>query len=51
MTDDDIVKLYDELVKEFGDKLPNPEHFPIQFKYYIRLYLHLKELGSKNGNS
>lgn len=29
---------YNELQKLFGDQLPNPEHHPIQFAYFIKLY-------------
>lgn len=38
MTDQEALDFYDELVKEFGDKLPNPEQQPIEFKYYVKLY-------------
>ena len=38
MTDEEVLKLYDEMVEMYGDKLPNPEHEPRQFQYYIKLY-------------
>lgn len=43
MTDDEVLKAYDELVKEFGDKLPNPDHYPKVFAYYVKLYKYYKE--------
>lgn len=38
MTDDEVVKFYNELVEWYGDKLPNFEHEPIQFSNCVRLY-------------
>lgn len=40
MTDEEVLKLYDEMVEMYGDKLPNPEHEPRQFQYYIKLFLY-----------
>jgi hypothetical protein len=38
----------EEHIKEFleiyGDRLPNPEHCPIEFEYYVKLYKYVKEL-------
>ena len=28
----------------FGDRIPNPEHYPRGFAYYVKLYKHLKSL-------
>jgi hypothetical protein len=38
MTDDQAIKLYNDMLKEFGDALPNFEHHPIQFAYYYKLF-------------
>ena len=38
MTDEEAKTLYDGLVKEFGDKLPNPDHNPQSFAYYVKMY-------------
>ena len=46
MTDAEALKLYEELVKEFGDKLPNFEHYPKTFAYFVKLYKHIK--GNRN---
>lgn len=31
-----------EMIEMFGDKLPNPIHYPIQFAYYAKLYKFIK---------
>lgn len=38
MTDDEVLFHYQQMEQTFGDKLPNPEHQPIEFKYYVKLY-------------
>ena len=43
MTDEEIMELFTEMQKMFGDDLPNPEQEPIQFAYYIKLYKFYKE--------
>jgi len=42
MSDEEIIKLYDDMVEEFGDKLPNPEHYPNVFLYYLKLYRYMR---------
>lgn len=48
MNDDEVKKLYAEMVNEYGNKLPNPEHCPNTFAYYVRLYLHFKRIRERN---
>jgi hypothetical protein len=43
MTDEEILKAYEEIVQEWGDKLPNPEHEPRRFAYYVNMYKYFKE--------
>ena len=38
MTDEEVLFHYNRMVEIFGDHLPNLEHYPIQFKYYVTLY-------------
>jgi hypothetical protein len=45
MTDEEVLKLYDEMVKRYGDKLPNPDHCPQEFQYYVKLFLYDKKVG------
>lgn len=46
LTDEQAQKIYDAMVEEWGDRLPNPEHHPKQAEYYIKLfkYSHSKTL-------
>ena len=34
----------EEFLKMYGDRLPNPEHCPKEFEYYVKLYKYVKEL-------
>jgi hypothetical protein len=38
MTDSEALDFYEKLKLHFGDKLPDPDHEPLQFSYYVRLY-------------
>jgi hypothetical protein len=38
MTDEQALILYVAMEEEFGDMLPNFEHHPIQFAYYVKLF-------------
>lgn len=42
MTDEEMIQIYNEMVDYYGSKLPNPEHQPIEFKYYLTLYLYYR---------
>lgn len=48
MTSEELQNIYSELVKEYGDKLPNPEHCPKTFAYYVKLFLHFKNIRKMN---
>jgi len=43
----DYDKIARELVKMFGDKLPNAIHEPVRFAYYIKLYNYEKALKNE----
>lgn len=45
MTDEEIARVYEEMKNMFGDNLPDPEHYPRIFAYYIKLYYHSKRHG------
>ena len=49
MTDEEVEKVYDEMVKMFGNELPHPEHEPIRFTSYVKMYRYLKERSKENG--
>ena len=42
MTDAEALSLYEELKSYWGDKLPDPEVYPKQFNYYLKLYRYYK---------
>lgn len=43
MTDEEVTKFYEELVKFYGDSLANFEHYPRIFANQVRLYRYYKE--------
>lgn len=45
MTDQEIQTAYEEMVEMWGDKLPNLEHEPIRFAYYVRMYKYYKNIA------
>ena len=47
MTDQQIEEAYNEMIKMWGDKLPNPEQEPIRFAYYVRMYKYFKEKNNE----
>jgi hypothetical protein len=49
MTDEDYNVIGADLIKLFGDKLPNPEHEPIQFHYCLKLYNFQRQLQNGAG--
>lgn len=38
MTDYEALTFYEKLKNHFGDKLPDPDHEPLQFVYCVKLY-------------
>ena len=50
MTNDEIMNVWNEMVKIYGDKLPNPEQQPIQFAYFLKLYNFYHKKGDTDGN-
>ena len=38
MSDEEVLYHYNRMVEIFGDHLPNPEHEPIRFAYYVKVY-------------
>ena len=45
MTDQKIQSAYEDMIKMWGDKLPNYEHEPIRFAFYVRMYKYLKNIA------
>ena len=48
MTDQQVRDFYNDLVQYFGDSLPDPDHYPKTFQYYVRLYKHVKKLNNSS---
>ncbi len=38
MQNEELERIYNEMVEIFGEKLPNPEQEPVRFAYYVKLY-------------
>ena len=36
------IEEWNDMVKMYGDKLPNPEHYPESFKYVYKVYKLMK---------
>ena len=50
MTDQEAEFIWNNLVTLFGDRLPNPDHEPRRFGYYVNIYKHLIKLhGGQHG--
>ena len=45
MTDQEIQKAYEDMIEMWGDKLPNYEHEPLRFAFYVRMYKYLKNIA------
>ena len=43
LTDEQLSNILEDMQSVFGERLPNPEHEPIRFKYYWTLYHHMKD--------
>lgn len=42
MNDTEVLDLYNEMVTLYGDRLPDPEHEPRQFHYFVKLFLYYR---------
>jgi len=38
ITDDEILAVWNDMVRIYGDNLPDPVHCPIEFAYRLKLY-------------
>jgi hypothetical protein len=53
MQNEEVLRIYNEMVEIFGDHLPNPEQEPIRFAYYVKLYkyYHIQSQSASAGVS
>lgn len=42
MTNEDVLKFYNEMVEHYGDRLVDFEHYPRIFAYQVKLYKYFK---------
>ena len=47
MTNEEIENAYNEMIEMWGDKLPNFEHEPLRFAYYVRMWKYYKEKNNE----
>lgn len=47
VTNDEVKQMYEEMKAMFGERLPDPEHHPIQFRYYVKLFDYQKKVDNK----
>lgn len=45
MSDEEVLKFYNDLVEFYGDKLANFEHYPRCFASQVRLYKYYKGIA------
>lgn len=50
MTDEEVIKFYDELKAWYGDSLANFEHHPRIFAYQVKLYKYYKRRNDENSS-
>lgn len=50
LTDEEANTVLNQMLEIFGDRLPNPEHYPLAFEYYVKLYKKYY-MEQKNENS
>jgi hypothetical protein len=49
MTNEEVIKMYEEMLEWFG-QLPNPQHEPIRFAHYVKIYKYYKQRKDDNNN-
>jgi hypothetical protein len=49
MTDEEILKIYEEMKEAYGENLPHPEHEPIRFSYYLKIFKRYHKNETTNG--
>jgi len=47
MSNEETLEIYEDMKRIYGEKLPNPDHEPIRFRYYYTLYKHFHRMNSQ----
>ena len=50
MTDEEVIKFYEELQEHYGDSLANFEHHPKIFANQVKMYKYYKERKNENSS-
>lgn len=50
MTLEEMKKIYEEMLVEFGEKLPNADHCPKEFQYYVKLHMYDRKFKHENNS-
>ena len=45
MTDDELLKIWNDLVRIYGDSLPDYDNCPGEFSYLLKLYMYERQLN------
>jgi hypothetical protein len=45
MTNEELEQFVKDLMEHYGDNLPNPEHEPKRFEYYLKLFKYERQLN------
>lgn len=48
MTDQQVIDLYNEMVAHFNGNVPDIDHEPIRFAYYVKLFKRMKAASEQN---
>jgi hypothetical protein len=51
MTNEEVLKFYEELKEFYGENLANFEHYPKQFANQVKLYRYYKERNQNENSS
>jgi len=43
MTEKEMLDIYEQMKQRWGDRLPDPEHSPMQFAYFVKLFMYYKD--------
>lgn len=47
--DDETLKEFIEYYKQTNTPIPNPEQYPMQFEFYVKMFEHYKTMQAFNG--
>lgn len=42
MSEKEILEFYNDMCEHYGDSMPNPEHEPRRFAFYVKLFKYIR---------